>query len=527
MKFKRQTQVQRQKDASRINSNDSDPCSPQSFDDTMDKYEEMMEYEQEKGETINRTSIADSPVKPSHFEKSDAVSPDKLTPDGKENNFAFENQSRVSPESGFNIDSNEENCEAIKSPGSISSKSSFNSQSLKISGSHVTSPVTPSATTDGSSTPSPSLNSNTRQQTLSRFQSPQTSSCLPQNSELKRDDMVETKSDLPDESGKSDFDSTISEKEISSTCTNIVNKTSSRTSGDFQGFTNSQSGNCHSNQEISSAKQRISPHERLTNTNDSFYQPPASESDFPGGPTRYPLNEMANEGFSIMDNYSQETPNGVQASLSPKDGFAGNFGPSQIAVSKSNQTQTLAKSDPLTQQQRRYHFAENSSQCENSFKYSNYNSQFQIPGGNFDINANTFHPAHGYSRYNNGLRTENSGASRSIVAAEYGNSIPAIKHAPFSQNQLNPYQASIYYDGNYSAGYHSGVNRTIDSTAMSQQNYPGNAPYQQASFNMAAVNGHADQFNEQAAPCNGNSSDFSSIFSEFYGMQTHGYQAIH
>ena len=523
MKFKRQTQVQRQKDASRISSNDSDPCSPQSFDDTLDRYnEELMDYDKEKVENVNRNVGSEALINSKPYEKSDAVSPEKNNLEGKDGNIAFEKQSKIFPESSVNTELIQEHVEAIKSPDSISSKSSLNSQSFKVTGSsHVTSPVTPSVATDGSSTPSPSLRHHGRQNSLTGFQNSHSDSCVSQSSEIKHDETVETKTELPDNT------SDISEKEISNDCANIMNKSKTLSSGDFQGFVNSQTSTCSSNQEISPVKQRNSPHERVTNTNDSFYQPPASETDFPSGPTRYPLNEMANDSFGIMNNYSQDNPSGVQASMSSKDAFPGNFGPSQISVSKSNQTQALAKSEPLTHQQRRYHYAENSSQCENSFKYSNYNSQFQYSGGNFDVNANTFHPVQGYSRYNNGLRTDNTGASRSIVAAEYGNSIPTMKHAPFSQNQLNPYQTSIYYDNNYSTGYHSSVSRTIDSTAMSQQNYPSNAPYQHASFNMAALNGHVDQFNEQTAPYNGNNSDFSSIFSEFYGMQTHGYQAIH
>lgn len=523
MKFKRQTQVQRQKDASRISSNDSDPCSPQSFDETLERYnEELMDLDKERVENINRNSFNENMLK-----KSESLSPENVKSlENKESNrtISVENKSKIFADNNVNIDYNQEQTEPIKTPDSISSKSSMNSQTAKFPGSsQITSPVTPSSGTDGSSTPSPSLRLHGRQNSLTGLQTSQSNPGACQSSENKPGTDIETKTEckgsLTDVTGK----------EISVDCVNNVTSTRNRSAGEFQNLGNGQANNCNSNQDISSTNQRISPHERLTNINDSFYQTPTSETDFPSDRTRYSLNEMDNGGYSLMEaDYSQASPNGVQVSISSKDSFPDAFGTSQISGSKSNQTQTLAKTAQLTSQQRQYHYAQNSPRCENSFKYSNYNSQLQYSGGNFDVNSNTFHPPHGYSGYNNGLRPENTGASRSIVADEYGNSIPVMKHASLSQNQLNPYQPGIYPDGNYSAGYHSGVNRTIDSTTMSQQNYHGNAPYQHASFNMAAINGHVGQYNnDQAISNNGNNSDFSSIFSEFYGMQTHGYQAIH
>ena len=528
MKFKRQTISQRQKDVSnsRMGSNDSDPCSPQSFDETFDKYsDELMDLDSkdkvDSGKD-RRNSLHETPVKSNPFDQSEAFSPDRLKSlDSKDNsNVSIENKPKLYDETNMNVDFSLEHSDPIKSPDSTSSKSSFNSQSIKMTiSSHVTSPVTPSASTDDSSTPSPSLRHPVaaRQSSQSGQQNSQSNSGASHNIDTKQEGITEAKTEVKE----AQIETT--GNEVSVDCVNMNNRARNRSASDFQGFGGGQSGN----QDISLPKQQISPHERVSSLNDSFYQTHAGNSDFPCDQTRYPLNGIDNSSYGVMDDFSQRSPSGAPVSMSSKDSFPGAFGNSQIPCSQSNQAQTLAKAGQLTSQQRRYNFAENSLRCENNFKYTNYNRQFPYSGGNLDVNSNTFQTPQGFSGYNNGLRTEHIGASRSIVADSYGNSTPAMKQPPLSQNQLNSYQSSVYYDGNYSAGYHSGVNRTNDSTAMSQQNYPSNAPYQHASFNMAALNGHVDHFNEQTAPYNGNMSDFGSIFSDIYGMQGHGYQAIH
>ena len=526
MKFKRQTISQRQKDVngSRLGSNDSDPCSPQSFDDTLDRYsDDLMDLDnKEKVENIRdgRDSLHDSPVKSNPFDQTERFSPDRVKSvvDSKDSsNVSSVNKTKSYDETNMNVDFSFEQNDPIKSPDSTSSKSSFNSQPMKMTNSsHVTSPVTPSASADESSTPSPSLRlaMAVRQSPQIGPQTPQSNSSVSHNMDLKQEGVNDSNTEIKE----AQIDNTGNEISV-----NLNNRARTRSANDFQGFIAGQSGN----QDISLPKQQISPHDRVTGMNDSFYQTTAGSSDFPGDQTRYPLNGMDNSGYGVMDDFSQRSPNGAPVSMSSKDSFPGAFGNSQIPCSQSNQAQTLAKTGQLTSQQRRYNLPENSPRCENNFKYTNYNRQYQYSSGNLDVNSNTFHPPHGYTGYNNGLRPENIGTSRSIVADGYGNSTPTMKQPPLSQNQLNSYQSSVYYDGNYSAGYHSGGNRTNDSTAMSQQNYPSNAPYQQASFNMTALNGHVDQFNEQTPPYNGNMSDFGSIFSDIYGMQGHGYQAIH
>ena len=523
MKFKRQTISQRQKDVNgRIGSNDSDPCSPQSFDDALDRYsDDLMDIEsKEKVENIRdrRDSSQESPVKPNPFDHSERFSPDRAKSlEVKDNKVSNENIPKSSDELNMNVDFSFEQKDPIKSPDSTSSKSSLHSQPIKITNSsHVTSPVTPSASTDESSTPSPSLRQTmpARQSSQTGLQSSQSNSSVKQNIDLKQEGVNDSNTGIKD----AQLELTGNEINVHSN-----NRARTRSANDFQGFIVGQPGN----QDISLPKQQISPHERLTSMNDSFYQTPAGRADFPGEQTRYPLNGMDNSGYGVMDDFSQRSPNGAPVSMSSKDSFPVTFGNSQIPCSQSNQAQTLAKTGQLTSQQRRYNFSENSPRCENNFKYTNYNRQFQYSSGNLDVNSNTFQTPHGYSGYNNGLRAENIGTSRSIVAEGFGNSTPAMKQPPMSQNQLNSYQSGIYFDGNYSAGYQSGVNRTNDSTPMSQQNFQSNAPYQHASFNMAALNGHVDQFNEQTPPYNGSMSDFGSIFSDIYGMQGHGYQAIH
>lgn len=291
----------------------------------------------------------------------------------------------------------------------------------------------------------------------------------------------------------------------------------------FQSAMNSDMTQSASNQGSSMVKPRMSPRESMPqHTTDSFYQTPGCETNFPGGTNQYSARGMVNGCYSSMDNFSQSFPGGTHVSRTSKDNLPETFGHQQISGHKSNQLSPLEKLSALQHQQKRYSYAtENSPRSDNGYKSGNFNSQYHYPG-NFDMNSNTYHPARGYTGYNNRIHGDNIDLQGSVSMADYSGNNPQLKPSSFTSGQLNAYQSSVYYDGNYGVGYSSGVNRTMPSTLVSQQNYLTSSHPQHGS-NMAENNGNFEQFNGPDGQFNSQNSEFSSIFAEYYNYSHQGF----
>lgn len=290
----------------------------------------------------------------------------------------------------------------------------------------------------------------------------------------------------------------------------------------FQSSVSSEMTQSGSNQGTSMVKPRMSPRENIPHTTDSFYQTPGCETNFPGGGNQYSARGMVNGGYNLMDNYSQSFPSGSPVSRSSKDNLQETFGHQQISGHKSNPLSPLEKLSALQHQQKRYSYTpESSSHNDNGYKNRNINSQYNY-ASNFDMNSNTYHPARGYPAYTNRIHGDTVDLQGSVSMEEFGGNNPQLKQGPFTSDQLNAYQSGVYYDGNYRVGYNAGVNRTMPSTVLSQQNYLTPTQPQHGS-NMADNNGIFEQFNGQEGQYNSPNSEFSSIFAEYYNYSQQGF----
>lgn len=293
------------------------------------------------------------------------------------------------------------------------------------------------------------------------------------------------------------------------------NKYLSSVSSDF-----CQSG---SNQGSSIAKPRISPRENTLAVTDSFYQTPGSETNFPVGNNQFANRGMVNGGYNLMDNYSQGFPDGSRVSHTSKDNLSETFGQQQGSALKSNQLSPLEKLNALQLPQKRYPYAtENSSRGDNGYKCGNFNSPYHYTS-NFDMNSNTYHSARGFSGYNNRIHGENIDLQGPVSMDEFGSNNRQLKPGSLTSGQLNAYQNGIYYESNYGVGYNAGVNRTMSSSILSQQNYLNTTQHQHAS-NMVENNGNFEQFSHSEGQYNsGTGSEFSSMFAEFYNYTPQGF----
>lgn len=473
MKYKRQTQLQRQKSEQRLGSSGSFPDSPTSFDDeTIEDIETRLKSEFDRsGGTSDKAG-----------ENMDAE--DSLTEIGKPS---------VKRENKTEIENGEERL-----------KMDRNSEVVSKSGSVASSDGTPSPTSLAS-------------HSLSNHHSPNTAlpvaratddlaSVSPKSSSYESRSLPATKGKSID-SGQHDRNYTPVSRNQSQ-MHQMPHKVNT-----FQTSLNSEMSQNVSNQGISMVKPHMSPREDTPQTTDSFYQNSGCETNFPGGANQYSSRGLVNGSYNLMDNYQQSFPGGPHVSRSSKDNLPETFGHQQISGHKSNQE----KLDALHTQQKRYPYvSETVSRSDNGYKSGsgNFNSQYHYTS-NFDMNSNTFHPARGYYGYNNRIHGDNIDLQSSVSTEEFGSSNPQLKPGSFASGQLNAYQNGIYYDGNYGVGYNHGVNRSMPSTLLSQQNYLNSTPSQHGT-NMAENNGIYEHFNGSEGQFNSPSTEFSSIFAEYY-----------
>ncbi|XP_045210338.2 putative uncharacterized protein DDB_G0277255 isoform X2 [Mercenaria mercenaria] len=497
MKYKRQTQLQRQKSEARLGSNSSFPGSPSSFDDeTMDDIEGRMKGDFDRTNTAHDGSLENT----------------------SENNLLEIGQTGVKRENTIeNIFDDEKLREEMDDMKRIAGVRDTNRNERNDS---VTS-------FDGSTSPSSVRSSNIHQK------SPNMTSMI-----RTPDGISPLSSPVAKSEGKpcTNFDTDSSQAsqlghdtgQRSSVCSPVSNNTAQLQMmqqghvNKFQSAVSSEVTQGGSNQGMSMVKPRMSPRENMPNTTDSFYQTPGCETNFPGGANQYSARGMVNGCYTTMDNYTRNFPGGPQVSRSSKDNLPETFGHQQISGHKSNQLSPLEKLSALQNQQKRYSYAtENSPRSDNGYKSGNFNSQYRYTP-NFDMNSNTYHPARGYTGYNHRIHGDNIDLQGSVSMGEFGGNNPQLKSSSFTSGQLNAYQNSVYYDGNYGVGYNSGVNRTMPSSLLSQQNYLTSTQPQHGS-NMAENNGNFEQFNGTDGQFNSSNTEFSSIFAEYYNYSQQGF----
>ncbi|XP_060582656.1 homeotic protein proboscipedia-like isoform X2 [Ruditapes philippinarum] len=503
MKYKRQTQLQRQKSEARLGSNSSFPGSPSSFDDEpMDDMEGRIKSDFDRpsiphdgslenaGSENGLLEIGQANVKREHS-IGNVFDDEKLKED-------MDDMKRIA---GVRDTSRNERNDSVTSYEDSTSPSSNRSSNNLVTGGPKQSPIMASMmqTPDG----------------VSPLSSPVAKSDVKSCANLDTDNSQVTQ--LGSDTGqRTSVSSPVSNStaQLQMMQQSHVNK--------FQSAISSEMTQCGSNQGMSMAKPRMSPRENMPNTTDSFYQTPGCETNFPGGANQYSGRGMVNGCYTSMDNYTHSFPGGPQVSRSSKDNLPETFGHQQISGHKSNQLSPLEKLSALQNQQKRYSYAtENSPRSDNGYKSGNFNPQYRYTP-NFDMNSNTYHPARGYSGYNNRLHGDNIDLQGSMSMGEFGGNNPQLKPSSFISGQLNAYQNSVYYDGNYGVGYNSGVNRTMPSTLLSQQNYLTSTPPQHGS-NMAENNGNFEQYNGPDGQFNSSNSEFSSIFAEYYNYSQQGF----
>lgn len=504
MKYKRQTQLQRQKSEARLGSNGSYPESPGSFDDdTVEDIDRRMKADFDRPTLLQENSAEESKPENGLMEigQTNVKCESRL-----ENNFDDENlkEEMVDMErlAGLREACKNDRNDSANSLEGSSSPNSVRSANNQVNGPQKSPNITTTIRSPDAQSPlsSPSAKSEGKQ-----FN----------NFETEISQAAQLVSDTGQSSSTGCSPATSNTSQLQLLQQSHANKFQSPISSEM-----TQSG---SNQGVSMVKPRMSPRENMfQHTTDSFYQTPGCETNFPGGVNQYSARGMVNGCFTSMDNYSQSFPGGTHVSRSSKDNLPETFGHQQISGHKSNQLSPLEKLSALQHQQKRYSYAtENSPRSDNGYKSGNFNSQYHYTP-NFDMNSNTYHPARGYTGYNNRIHGDNIDLPASVSMTDYGGNNLQLKPSSFTSGQLNAYQNSVYYDGNYGVAYNSSVNRTMPSSLLSQQNYLTSAPPQHGS-NMAENNGNFEQFNGPDGQFNSSNSEFSSIFAEYYNFSQQGF----
>ncbi|WAR04955.1 HXA2-like protein [Mya arenaria] len=301
------------------------------------------------------------------------------------------------------------------------------------------------------------------------------------------------------------------------------------TSGGHQLPQSQPSSIAKTNSMIMGMKSSVSPHRVSVNSSDNFYQNPANVADFPGGAGgRFSRGSGMSESYGVLNNYPPVFPEDQRTVRTSKSNLQTNFALPHMPLQKPNQSPYVEKFNSMETQHKGYAYAmnERGSGMNSGYKTVNMNAnQFNYGGANFDMNSNAYSShTRGYSNYNNGVQGDNINLQGPISSDGFEGENPQLKQVSFTPGQLNVYQNGFYYGSNYGSGFPTGVNRTMSSGLFSQQNYLNTSPSSQGS-NMADSNGSFEQLGPVDGPLNAPSSEFSSLFGDYYGFTAqHGFQ---
>ncbi|KAL3836062.1 hypothetical protein ACJMK2_021515 [Sinanodonta woodiana] len=250
-------------------------------------------------------------------------------------------------------------------------------------------------------------------------------------------------------------------------------------------------------------------------TRDVYYNYDVNDSVYRNNAMAYPLAEINGKGL--------ETCQQVIDGRSGVRSFHHVYGNQQIPTPVSSDN--VARPDKISQmpQQKRFRFAENGMMCETECRGGNYNLPYPAHG-NFSVEPHSIN-SQSFVSFNNGIGNDTIDGYRPIHSECYNHDYLQLKPSPFSQPSVTINRCPVTFsDNNYIGGHEINVARTMPHAIYGQTAYsssPSLLPGNSAQETERATS----QFDTQSSYSN-MASDFGSIFNEFYGIQTQGYQAI-
>ncbi|KAK3585755.1 hypothetical protein CHS0354_010513 [Potamilus streckersoni] len=232
--------------------------------------------------------------------------------------------------------------------------------------------------------------------------------------------------------------------------------------------------------------------------------------------TAYPIGGINGKGLEMCQQPFLDGRSGVRS-------FHHVYGNQQIPTPVSSDN--VARPDKISQmpQQKRFRFAENGMMSETECRGGNYNLPYPA-NGNFSMESHSINSP-SFVSFNNGIGNDTIEGHRSIHSESYNHDYLQLKPSPFSQPSVSINRCPVTFsDNNYIGGHEINVARTMPHAVYGQTAYssspsllPVNSPQE--------TEGATSQFDTQSG-YSSMASDFSSIFNEFYGIQAQGYQTI-
>ncbi|KAH3700975.1 uncharacterized protein LOC127860394 [Dreissena polymorpha] len=494
MKYKRQTQLQRQSTEARLGSGSSFPGSPNSFEDDPMDMPNASPNDTENAEICPDNASDDSDVRCEPLTDIGLV--------GEPKNVKRENANVNS-----DVQTTKENSEIPSQDGKLNDLDAFSpkSNSSAIKGSKQGSPILRSplgGTPDSYGHVSPcdrTISSNTKPSyTEMTGHSPVNNAFLNANVEYS----------------------------VSNGFGNQLN-----TNPNVQNRITEMAGNNISHGSMSvqtnlASKTRVSPHSAVSNASDNFYSCRPGTVDFPGGgPAQYLSRGGINAGFPLTDNYAPAFPGDQRMARTSKNNLQTHYGLQHFGGPKSNQPGYMEKLSSLDAPQKHFSYGMDLAiRNDGDYKNGTINTQYHY-NSNFDMNSNTYSPPRSYSGYNNGVHGDNINLHGPVQNETFDGENLSLKPGSFTSSPINAYQNGFYYSGNYGSGYTQGVSRTMPNSLLSQQSYLSTSPPSHGT-NMADNNGSFEQQCDGLdSAINSTSSDFGSVFSEYFGYSAHhGFQ---